>query len=128
MIGRALLVAIPLAALVVALSTDAPALQTGGGPSQAQMNEKARREYKKADVTLNRAYERLAKALEPGPRARLRAAELAWLRFRDAESEFRASEFKGATLQPAARLGYLEDLTRRRTKELVDAYKQFAGD
>ena len=98
------------------------------GPSQAQMNEQARKDFMKSDVALNRAYERLAKALEPGPRAKLKTAELAWLKFRDAESDFRSSEFKGATLEPAARWGYLEDLTRRRTRDLNDAYKQFAGE
>lgn len=101
---------------------------SSAGPAQAGLYKAATRDYARADKVLNRAYEQLARALEPEPRAKLKVAELAWLRFRDAEGEFRASEFKGAKLQPAARLGYLEDLTRRRTQELNNAYKQFAGD
>ena len=127
--GKALAIGAALIALLCTCGAETLAYQRDAtGPSQAKMNETARKSYEKADRALNRAYERLARALEPGPRAKLKTAELAWLRVRDAESDFRASEFKGATLEPAARWGYLEDLTRRRTRGLNDAYKQFAGD
>ncbi len=98
------------------------------GRSQSNLTAVAAKDYALADAELNRAYMQLMKALEPEPRAKLKLAELAWLKFRDAEGTFRASEFKGAKLQPVARLGYLEGLTRRRTQELRDAFKQFAGD
>jgi uncharacterized protein YecT (DUF1311 family) len=100
----------------------------GSGGTQADINAAARRDFDKADRALNDAYQRLYSRLEPEARAKLKTAELAWLRFRDAEGEFRASEFKGGTIQLAARLGYLEELTRRRTQELKNAYKQFVVD
>jgi uncharacterized protein YecT (DUF1311 family) len=106
----------------------APAQQGKAGPSPGQIFTAALRDYNRADRELNRAYQRLAAALEPDPRAKLKTAELAWLRYRDAEGAFRASDFRGEKLEPTARLGYLEHLTRSRTKELNDAYKQFAGD
>jgi uncharacterized protein YecT (DUF1311 family) len=118
---------LPASALSIVAAV-ALAQQGTVGPSPGQQFAAALKEYNEADHNLNRAYQRLAAALEPDPRAKLKAAELAWLRYRDAEGAFRASEFKGAKLEPTARLGYLEHLTRGRTKELVDAYKQFAGD
>ena len=99
-----------------------------GVQNQAEMYKAAAKSYAGADTDLNQAYIRLSKALEPEPRAKLKKAELAWLKFRDAEGEFRASEFKGGAMQPMARLGYLEDLTRRRSQELKNAYKQFVAD
>jgi uncharacterized protein YecT (DUF1311 family) len=119
----------PFAILVATLAAAALA---GSIPAwcqtQTEMTAAARRAYLRADKALNAAYQRLAASLDPAPRAKLKTAELAWLRFRDAEGEFRASEFKGGSIQPAARLGYLEELTRRRTLELNNAYKQFVGD
>src|SRR6266496_765235 len=69
--------------------------------TQVEMNECQDREYKKVDAALNTVYKQLmAKIDDEGERASLKTAQLAWIKFRDADCEFESYLNKGGTIYP----------------------------
>jgi len=106
------LLALVLSSLLLASPT--PVL----AQSQQEMNREAEDGFRRADVELNRVYQELLPRL-PGPvREKLIDAQLAWIRFRDAEAEARAWEFEGGTMYPFLYYSSLEDTTRQRSEDL----------
>jgi uncharacterized protein YecT (DUF1311 family) len=101
-------------------------LPARGGQTQMEMNQTAANDYKKADARLNQVYRKLMPVLDAPTKAKLKAAQTAWIKFRDAESAFRASEVEGGSAYPADYAGYMTTLTQHRTRELQDAYKAFS--
>lgn len=97
-----------------------------GRQSQAEMNMQAAKDFQKADKELNRVYAKLNKALEPSKRKRLVTAQRAWIKFRDAESDFWASEMEGGSAEPMLYSGHQAQMTKQRTRELNEAYKTLA--
>lgn len=86
--------------------------------SQQEMNREAEAGFRQADAELNRVYQELLPRL-PGPvQEKLIDAQLAWIRFRDAEAEARAWEFEGGTMYPFLYYSSLEDTTRQRSEDL----------
>jgi uncharacterized protein YecT (DUF1311 family) len=98
------------------------ALPIWGRQTQHEMNQQAYADYKKADAKLNAAYKKLIAKLPKSRQAKLKKAQIAWLKFRDAESMFLASEMEGGSAEPMLHSGALANLTQKRTKELNDAY------
>ena len=111
------------------LSLGALALLAAAGPlraadcakatTQADMNICAAERRAGADAALNAAYGALVR--EPGLADRLdrlRAAERAWVAYRDAQCAFEGSQYEGGSMQPMAVDGCAEALTGRRTAEL----------
>lgn len=98
------------------------ALPTSGRQTQHEMNQQAYADYKKADAKLNTAYKRLMAKLSKSRQAKLKAAQVAWLKFRDAESVFLASEMEGGSAEPMLHSGAMANLTQKRTKELDETY------
>jgi len=91
--------------------------------SQAEMNDCAGREYKKADADLNQTYQKLVAMLDADEKAQLKAVETTWIKYRDANCDFVADQFKGGTIRPMV-LGFcLADMTQNRAKELKDQIK-----
>lgn len=92
--------------------------------TQAQMNQEARSEYQKADAELNQVYARIQKeyAKEAEFLRKLRAAQRAWVTFRDAHVEalFPAAnkQREYGTVYPLCRLQVLTELTKERTAQL----------
>ena len=86
--------------------------------SQPEMNLCARERFKAADAARSRAYDRLAAKLEGDPRERLKAAEAAWLRYRDDNCVYEASIYEGGTIKPTVYSSCLERVTKARTAEL----------
>ena len=82
------------------------------------MVEEADREFKKADAAMNAAYQEVLGYLNPKESKSLRAAQRAWLAFRDAEAKFGGLEFDGGTLQPVAMVNTLTLLTNERAAHL----------
>lgn len=74
--------------------------------------------YLRAQEALDSAYAELMKQLDETGKAKLRAAQTAWLRFRRADSEFEADAARAGTLAPLIRVTVLADLTEARTVEL----------
>ena len=82
------------------------------------MNDCWGREYKAADATLNQVYRQLVSKLDDQEKAQLKEAESAWLKYRDANCEFVADQYKGGTMRPMAHAICLTDMTKNRTAEL----------
>ena len=86
--------------------------------TQSAMNQCAIDEYKKADAELNRVYQQLLPKLEATHQEKLKAAQRAWISFRDADCEYEAFAFEGGSMQPLIRYSCLEAATKTRTNQL----------
>jgi uncharacterized protein YecT (DUF1311 family) len=88
--------------------------------TQLEMSECQGREYKKADAALNAVYRQLTAKVqgEAGESAALKAAQQAWIKFRDADCDFESYQNKGGTIYPLVRNGCLTALTQERTRHL----------
>ena len=93
--------------------------------TQAEMNHSAYRDYQKADAALNAAYKKLAGVLNAEEKTQLKTAQLAWLKFRDAEATFLSAREQGGTIYPTVHSMNMTDLTQKRTQELKDAYSLY---
>lgn len=86
--------------------------------TQAEMTQCAANAYKAADAVLNQVYPKLMATLDEDEKAELKAAQNAWLKYRDTNCDFVADQYKGGTMRPMIYAGCLEDLTKKRTAEL----------
>jgi uncharacterized protein YecT (DUF1311 family) len=86
--------------------------------TQAEMNICAANEYKAADAALNRVYQQLVAKLEAEEKVQLKEAQNAWIKYRDANCEFVADQYKGGSIRPMILGLCLADVTSRRTTEL----------
>jgi uncharacterized protein YecT (DUF1311 family) len=68
--------------------------------SQVEMNQCAGETYKTADTELNQVYRKLVAMLDAEEKAQLKAAQTAWLKYRDANCEFVGDQFKGGSIRP----------------------------
>jgi uncharacterized protein YecT (DUF1311 family) len=74
--------------------------------------------YQGAEHALNLVYADLLKQLDTAGKNRLRSAQAAWLKFRQAEADFEADIARDGTLAPLIRTTVMADLTEARTAEL----------
>jgi uncharacterized protein YecT (DUF1311 family) len=86
--------------------------------TQAEMNICAGKEYKSADAALNRVYQQLLAKLEPAEKTQLKEAQTAWIKYRDANCDFVADQYKGGSIRPMIYGLCLADVTTNRTTEL----------
>ncbi len=80
--------------------------------------------FQRAEQELNAVYQDLVKQLDDGQREKLRLAESAWLRFREANADFQADAVRGGTLAPLIKVTVLADMTQARAAELKKALQQ----
>jgi uncharacterized protein YecT (DUF1311 family) len=92
--------------------------------SQSEMNICADKQFKAADAVLNRVYNQLASKLEADARAKLKAAEVSWLKYRDDNCDYEAAAFEGGSMQPLIYSSCLERMTKARTAELRGQLKE----
>jgi uncharacterized protein YecT (DUF1311 family) len=92
--------------------------------SQTEMNICWGKEYKAADAQLNAAYREFFAKLSPEETAQLKTVQLAWIKFRDANCEFVADQYKGGSIRPMIAAMCLADVTRARTSELKAQMKE----
>jgi uncharacterized protein YecT (DUF1311 family) len=91
---------------------------------QYEMNVCSYRDYQAADGKLNRIYKKVLAASEnEAAAANLKAAQRAWIAFRDAECIFEANPEEGGTIRPLLENMCLTKLTNARTEQLGDALK-----
>ena len=121
---------IPLAfALLLPLSAPAAAGDIPCNPegTQVELNACAAEDYAEADAALNAAWRDLTRRLADQPLAlqRLRAAQRAWLAFRDAEvasllpvADGEDPRLAHGSMYPMLLNGILATLTRERTAQL----------
>ena len=96
--------------------------------TQMEMNITAGKNFDKADKTMIAAYKKLMSKLDAKGKARLKKAQIAWIKFRDAEAEFRSSQSEGGSMHPMEESDCLTEITNQRTKELNAAYKDFTTE
>lgn len=80
-----------------------------------------------ADAELNDVYRRLMATASPDGKVRLRAAQRAWVAFRDLDCEARAGS-RGGSFHPAAVSLCLETATEERTRTLRGELECDDGD
>jgi uncharacterized protein YecT (DUF1311 family) len=86
--------------------------------TQLEMNACAANEYQRDDAKLNEYYKELAEKLGPSEKERLKAAQRAWIKFRDLQCEFEASRYEGGSIQPLVRSSCLAQVTKQRNVDL----------
>ena len=92
--------------------------------SQAEMTICWGNQYKAADAKLNQVYRQFTVKLDDEEKTQLKNAQTAWLKYRDANCEFVADQYKGGTMRPMIAAICLTDVTDNRTKELTAQMKE----
>jgi uncharacterized protein YecT (DUF1311 family) len=93
--------------------------------TQADMNACAAAEFTKADAKLNAAYKKLVPLLDAKQKAEVKAIQLAWIKFKEANCKFESSSAEGGSMQPLLRSTCLTNLTESRTKDLNNWIQSF---
>lgn len=96
--------------------------------TQSDMNQSANADYKKADAALNKAYRNVFNKLDATQKADLKAAQNAWIKFRDLDCTFQSGGAAGGSIQAMVVAGCLTDKTIARTKELKKLTECREGD
>jgi uncharacterized protein YecT (DUF1311 family) len=84
--------------------------------------------YEAADRALNHVYKQLMGKLEPARQEKLRAAQRAWVVFRDASAAFEASEAEGGSMYPLVHVATLVVKTELRADELKGILKRLVSN
>ena len=92
--------------------------------TQTEMNMCWGKEYRAADARLNQVYREFTAKLDDDEKAQLKNAQMAWLKYRDANCEFVADQYKGGTMRPMIAAICLTDVTENRTNELREQIKE----
>ena len=88
------------------------------------MRRIALEEFKQADNELNHVYKLLLSRLDdPDEITKLRKTQIAWLKYRDLNSDFQGSLYKGGTIRPQIETYARVEMTKNRTKELQSIIK-----
>lgn len=108
--------------------------------SQFEMNECSAAQYKKADARLNRVYGKLVELMEKDLRDaqqqnhedqqkyertaidKLKAAETAWIQYRDLHCDFAEQQYEGGSIRPLIWALCMKETTEHRIEELKHAY------
>ena len=92
--------------------------------NQHELNRCAALARDKADAELNKVYRELMKDTGATERAKLRAAQLAWLKFRDAHCDYASVGNKGGSIYPMVVSFCLAGVTSARVKQLQDILRE----
>ena len=110
-----------LIALLLLTLSAVPAL----AQSQSEMNREAAASFVKADAELNRVYAKVLAMLDDEGRAKFKAAQRAWVVFRDAQAEFEMdNEARGGSMAPLIYEGFRARITKAR----VAQFKELLGN
>jgi uncharacterized protein YecT (DUF1311 family) len=104
--------------LAVALLSFAVCPTPAHAQTQAAMNREAHASFQKADARLNSLYAKVLASVDDEGKEKLKAAQRAWVAFRDAEAALRADEARGGTMAPLLYENAREELTEARIKQL----------
>ena len=95
-----------------------------GARTQQDLNLCASQAFQKADAELNKLYQQLMKDAGAAEKAKLRAAQVAWLKFRDAHCEYEAFGNTGGSIYPMVYGFCLAEVTGARAKQFRDTLKE----
>lgn len=99
-------------------------IHAASAQTQAEMTQEAINDFKKADAALNIAYGKAKAVLDDEGQARLKAAQRAWIVFRDAQADLEAdTTARGGTMAPLIVYTTKKQLTEDRTSELEELVK-----
>jgi len=117
---RSLLLALSLVLLAAsATAGDADEIDCSKAMNQNDMNICADKDYQVSDTKLNAVYAKVMAALgDENYKTKLKAAERAWVAYRDTECTFETAENEGGSIHPLVYSGCLTKLTNARTKDL----------
>ncbi len=90
------------------------------GETTAGMVEQLAQDRKEADASLNAVFGKLIAQLDEAGKMKLRMAEKAWIKYRDAQAAFEGSLYEGGSIRPLIEGNCLLAITRNRTKELQE--------
>lgn len=93
--------------------------------TQLEMNQCADQQAKNADKTLNSVYHIVMEKIGPEDKLNLRAAEQAWIRYRDTNCSGEAALYKGGSIAPLIESTCLAKNTQERTEEIRRIYVHF---
>ncbi|PZQ96860.1 MAG: hypothetical protein DI533_14940 [Cereibacter sphaeroides] len=105
-------------ALLTLAGQSAFAQDCANAQDQTTMNICAGQSYKAADAELNATYKTLMVSVSPDGGKRLKAAQRAWIAYRDAECAFETLGTADGSIHSMIVSGCLEDLTRAQTARL----------
>ena len=117
---RSLLLALPLVFIAAsATAGDTDAVDCKNAMVQNDLNFCANKDYQASDKKLNAVYAKVMAAVQdPGYQAKLKAAQRAWILFRDSECTFEVAINEGGSIYPMVNAMCLTKVTDARTKEL----------
>ena len=95
--------------------------------SQHEMNQQAYSEFEKADKELNQIYAKVQAKLDKEGKEKLKAAQRAWMSFRDAQADLDADLMRGGSAAPMLNAGSKTQTTKKRVEELKEFLKQLEG-
>lgn len=95
-----------------------------GSNTQHELNRCAARARDKADAELNKVYRELIKDTGTTERAKLRAAQLAWIKFRDAHCDYESVGNTGGSIYPMVVSFCLARVTNARVKQLQEILRE----
>lgn len=95
-----------------------------GSNTQFELNQCAARARDRADAELNKVYGQLMKAAGTTERVKLRAAQLAWIKFRDTHCDYESVGNKGGSIYPMVVSFCLAKVTDDRVKQLQEIWRE----
>ena len=92
--------------------------------TQPDLNRCAARARDRADAELNKVYRQLMNNTSGTERGKLRAAQLAWLKFRDAQCDYESVGNKGGSIYPMVFSFCLAGVTKARVEQLQEILRE----
>jgi uncharacterized protein YecT (DUF1311 family) len=92
--------------------------------TQYAMNQCAARAFQRADAELNKIYRQMWNDAGAAEKAKLRAAQLAWIKFRDAHCDYESFGNTGGSIYPMVYSFCLAEVTGERTKQFKEILKE----
>lgn len=86
--------------------------------TQADMNQIANNDFKKADAELNKLYKQVMKILNENEKKLMIIAQKDWLKFRDSHCKFEIVQYDGGSIQPLLYSTCLTEQTNKRIEDL----------
>ena len=92
--------------------------------TQLDLNQCAGEEFSKADTHLNHIYANLLKQMEGPGLQKLKAAERAWIQYRDLHCDAARYEYEGGSMSPMVFAECMATTTEHRIEDLKAAYDE----
>lgn len=107
-----------LASVFLSAGAGAQAVECDDADDQATMNRCADAAYLASDAALNEAYRALVRSLDADGLAMLKAAQRAWIAYRDAQCAFDTAAAVNASVYPMLVAACRDELTQAQTARL----------